>query len=93
MSPLVYRTPVTPPDELPVLSNRAIVGAAVVLLARPPRLGTVWVRLDVRKLEVDSTWPPMTKIRETGRRPRGVGEGRWVVLEPAPDAARDVVPG
>lgn len=53
--------------------------------ARPLRIGTVWVRLDRRQsLDVDSTWPPSTVIRETGQCPHGVHEGRWALLASAP---------
>lgn len=52
--------------------------------ALPPRIETVWVRVDGRKLDLDSTWPPETIIRETGKRPYGVHEGRWGLLVPAP---------
>lgn len=52
--------------------------------AQPLRIETVWVRLDGRKLDVDSTWPPGTVIRETGERLYGVHEGRWGLLVPAP---------
>ena len=45
--------------------------------ARPPRIRTVWARLDGRQLPVDSTWPPGTVVREYGVRPYGVQEGRW----------------
>lgn len=59
--------------------------------ARPPLIETVWVRLDGRKLDVDSTWPPSTVIRETGQRPHGVHEGRWALLVPAPPDEADAV--
>lgn len=67
------------------------VGFAGTGFARPPQIGTVWVRLDGRKLNVDSTWPPNTAPEEIGQRPHGVHEGRWARLVPAPsDEAGDV---
>ncbi|MCA1704176.1 MAG: pentapeptide repeat-containing protein, partial [Actinobacteria bacterium] len=60
------------------------VGFTGANFAQPPRIETVWVRMDGRKLDVDSTWPPGTVIRKTGERPYGVHEGRWGLLVPAP---------
>lgn len=60
------------------------VGFTGTNFAKPPQIRTVWVRLDGRKLDVDSTWPPDTVIREIDQRPHGVHEGRWALLVPTP---------
>ncbi|GAA4550907.1 pentapeptide repeat-containing protein [Amycolatopsis samaneae] len=59
-------------------------GFAGVDFARPPRIGTVWVRSDGRKPKLASTWPSGTVIRRTDARPTGADEGRWGLLVYAP---------
>jgi hypothetical protein len=52
--------------------------------ARPPRIGTVWARLDERKAA--GTWPPGMVVRELGEHPFRLPEGRWGMLEDEQDA-------
>jgi hypothetical protein len=67
------------------------VGFGGVDFVRPPRIETVWVRLGGRKLDMDSTWPPSTMIRDTGQRPHGVYEGKSALLVPAPSGEANAV--
>lgn len=62
--------------------------------ARPPRINTVWVRADVRKIGSGSVWPPGTEVRDVCERPYVASEGEWgtLVLARPDDPAGSHVP-
>jgi uncharacterized protein YjbI with pentapeptide repeats len=54
------------------------------VFAQPLQIKTVWARRDGPRPHLTSIWPAATVIHETDERPRGIEQGRWGRLMPAP---------